>query len=152
MKRILRNLAITGGSLLGAAVVGPLLIPIPPLKGVTIPKNLARPLSQFMDIDGIEVHYQSLGQGQPVFLLLHGFAASVFTWREALRPLSEIGRVIAYDRPAFGLTERPMPEDWQGKNPYSIESQDQLLIRLMDKLEIEETILVGHSAGGTQAL
>jgi pimeloyl-ACP methyl ester carboxylesterase len=45
-----------------------------------------------------------------------------------------------------------MPEAWQGENPYTIESQTQLLVRLMDKLEIENVILVGHSAGGTQAL
>jgi pimeloyl-ACP methyl ester carboxylesterase len=148
MKRWLRKFGIV----LGALLIGPILIPIPPLKRVVAPKKLAKSESQFMEIDGIEVHYQDRGEGTPILLLLHGFMANVFTWREALKPLSQIGRVIAYDRPAFGLTERPMPEDWPGENPYTIESQDRLLIHLIDQLDTERVVLVGHSAGGTQAL
>jgi pimeloyl-ACP methyl ester carboxylesterase len=152
MKPWKRNLAIAIGSILLIVMVGPLIIPIPPLSDTLPPKALAGPDSLFIGIDGVEVHYQSAGEGEPVILLLHGFAASLFSWREVQEPLSQTGRVIAYDRPAFGLTERPMPEDWGDVNPYTIESQTQLLIHLMDALEIEKAILVGNSAGGTQAL
>jgi len=34
-----------------------------------------------------------------------------------MEPLSRHGMVIAFDRPAFGLTERPLT--WEGQNPYS---------------------------------
>jgi len=58
--------------------------------------------------------------------------------------------VIAFDRPAFGLTERPMPEDWQdGLNPYSPQAQPLLTVGLMNALGVEKAILVGNSAGGT---
>jgi pimeloyl-ACP methyl ester carboxylesterase len=42
-------------------------------------------------------------------VLLHGFAASVFSWREVMGPLAESHTVVAIDRPGFGLTERPCP-------------------------------------------
>jgi pimeloyl-ACP methyl ester carboxylesterase len=152
MKPWKRNLAILVGILLLILFIGPLIVPIPPLEDTLAPKELAGPDSQFLEIDGIEVHYQSAGEGEPTFFLLHGFAASLFSWREVWEPLSQIGHVVAYDRPAFGLTERPMPEDWGDVNPYTIEAQTQLLIHLMDELEIKKAILVGNSAGGTQAL
>lgn len=131
--------------------VGPFLVPVPPLENTLPVQDLADEDSLFADINGIEVHYKASGEGEPVFILLHGFGASAFSWREVLEPLSEIGTVIAYDRPAFGLTERPL--NWpENQNPYSPESQVQLVISLMDYLGIEKAILVGNSAGGTVAL
>jgi pimeloyl-ACP methyl ester carboxylesterase len=64
--------------------------------------------------------------------------------------LAELGTVVAFDRPAFGLTERPLPDAWQ-TNPYTPEAQAELVIGLMDTLEIEQAILIGNSAGGTIA-
>lgn len=143
--RILLGLA---GILLLILLVGPFLLPIPPLEGTVPPEQLADPDSRFVEVNGLRVHYKTMGQGEPALLLLHGFAASVFTWREVMGPLSEIGTVIAFDRPAFGLTERPMPGEWQGQNPYSPEAQANLTVALMDELGVERAVLVGNSAGG----
>ncbi len=119
----------------------------------TVPvEQLAEPDSQFTDVDGLSVHYKVVGQDGHPMLLLHGFAASVFSWRKVMEPLSEAGAVIAFDRPAFGLTERPMPEEWEGRNPYTPEAQADLTVALMDELGVEKAVLVGHSAGGTVAL
>ena len=61
--------------------------------------------------------------------------------------LAKYGTVIAYDRPAFGLTERPL--EWaEGESPYSPEAQIKLVISFMDALDIEQAILIGNSAGG----
>jgi len=57
---------------------------------------------------------------------------------------------VAFDRPAFGLTERPLV--WEGDNPYSPDFQVGLVIGLMDRLNIEQAILIGNSAGGKIAL
>jgi pimeloyl-ACP methyl ester carboxylesterase len=138
--------------LLAILFVGPFLIPVPPLEGTLPPRQLADADSRFLEIEGIQVHYKTAGKGQPVFVLLHGFAASLFSWREVIGPLAEIGTVIAFDRPAFGLTERPIPGEWSGQNPYSPAAQVDLLFGLMDALDVEQAILVGNSAGGTLAL
>lgn len=128
-------------------LVGPLVIPIPPLTDTVPVQDLAEPDSRFMEVNSLEVHYKMYGSGEPVVILLHGFASSTYTWNDIMPELAESGTVIAYDRPAFGLTERPMPGDWEGESPYSNESQVALLIGLMDALEVENAILVGHSAG-----
>lgn len=135
--------------LLLALVVGPFLVPVPPLVGTVSERELADPDSKFIEVNGLSVHYKEQGAGQTAFILLHGFGASAFSWREVLGPFSELGRVIAYDRPAFGLTSRPMPGDWTGENPYSPEAQASIVIGLMNALGIEKAWLVGNSAGGT---
>lgn len=129
--------------------VGPFLIPVPPLTGTVSERELADSDSKFVEVNGLSVHYKEQGTGESVFILLHGFGASTYSWREVMEPFSEIGRVIAYDRPAFGLTSRPMPGDWTNDNPYSPESQAAIVVGLMDALGIEQAYLVGNSAGGT---
>jgi pimeloyl-ACP methyl ester carboxylesterase len=121
------------------------------LTGTFPESDLADPESRFAEIDGLTVHYKEMGQGEPVFILLHGFGASEFTWREVIEPLSRQGRVIVYDRPAFGLTERLMPGAWTGTNPYSVQGNIELLDGLMDELGVEKAVLVGNSAGGDLA-
>jgi pimeloyl-ACP methyl ester carboxylesterase len=147
-----RVLLVTTGAAAFAAVIGPLLVPVRPLKGTVPPKQLADVDSRFMDVNGVEVHYKTLGSGEPAFILLHGFAASAFSWREVMVPLAELGTVVAYDRPSSGLTERPLPGDWTGDSPYSPEAQIAQLIGLMDALGLRQAVLVGNSAGGTVAL
>jgi pimeloyl-ACP methyl ester carboxylesterase len=134
-------------ALLALVLVGPFLVPVRDLDNTWPVEDLADPDSIFLEVNGLNVHLKRTGSGQPVFILLHGFGASTFSWREVMTPLSAYGTVIAYDRPAFGLTERPL--DWDGVNPYSEEGNLNLLLGLMDELDIERAVLVGNSAGGT---
>jgi pimeloyl-ACP methyl ester carboxylesterase len=147
MKKFLKIIGIAFSVMLALLLVVPFLIPVPPLKDTVPAEQLADPDSLFVEVNGIQVHYKTYGQGEPTFILLHGFGASLFSWHAVTTPLSEYGTVIAYDRPAFGLTERPMT--WEGENPYSPQAQVDLVIGLMDELNIEKAILVGNSAGGT---
>ena len=129
----------------------PFLVPVRPLEDVVPPEELADRDSRFVEVKGIRIHYKQMGEGAPVMILLHGFGASTFSWREVMPSLAEGGTVIAFDRPAFGLTERPMrgTVDWPGYNPYSYDAQPELVVGLMDALGIESAVLVGNSAGGT---
>jgi pimeloyl-ACP methyl ester carboxylesterase len=150
MKSCLRGTLFLVALALLILLVGPFLVRVPPLEGTVPPEQLADPDSRFVEVDGLKIHYKTAGQGEPVWVLLHGFPASVYTWREVLAPLGEHGRVIAFDRPAFGLTERPL--EWDGLNPYSPEAQAALTTGLMDALGVERAILVGNSAGGAVAV
>lgn len=138
--------------LLLVILVGPLILPIPPLpEGVPV-EALADSDSRFIEVNSIDVHYKMHGSGEPVMIFLHGFASSTYSWEDVMPELAELGTVVAYDRPAFGLTERPMAGEWTGESPYSNQSQVSMLVGLMDALGIEKAILIGHSAGAAIAM
>jgi pimeloyl-ACP methyl ester carboxylesterase len=150
MKSLFRWFLYLLGGVLLLVLIGPFLIPFPPLQDTVPVQELADEDSLFTEVFGLRVHYKEDGQGEPTLVLLHGFAASVFSWRKVQEPLAQYGRVVAFDRPAFGLTERPL--NWQGPNPYAAENQADLTVALMERLGIEQAILVGNSAGGTVAV
>jgi pimeloyl-ACP methyl ester carboxylesterase len=131
--------------------VGPYLVPLPGLRDAQPPEKLADPDSLFIEVDDLTVHCKLAGGGERSVVLLHGFGASLFSWREVATELSKNSTVLAFDRVGFGLTERPLPGDWTGANPYAPEAQVNLTVALMDELGIERAVLVGHSAGGTIA-
>jgi pimeloyl-ACP methyl ester carboxylesterase len=138
--------------LLLLVLAGPFFISITPLENTFSPKELADPDSRFIEVDGLKFHYKTQGEGEPVFLLFHGFSANVFTWHEVMAPLARMGTVVAYDRLASGLSQRIMPGEWQGQNPYTPAQQVVQAIALMDALGIEKAIFIGNSAGGNIAL
>jgi pimeloyl-ACP methyl ester carboxylesterase len=150
VKKTLRFLVILVGILLAILLISPFLIPVPPLQGIKPVAELADEDSRFATIGDLGVHYKRMGEGGQVFILLHGFGASLFSWHAVMEPFSRMGTVIAYDRPAFGLTQRPM--SWTGLNPYDTEAQVELLLGLMNHFSIQKAVLVGNSAGGTIAM
>jgi pimeloyl-ACP methyl ester carboxylesterase len=152
MRRLLRAILILLGVLLVVALVVPFLIPVSRLEGTVPVEQLADPDGRFVDLNGVKVHFKVAGEGRPAVVLLHGFASSVFSWREVMGPLAEGHTVVAFDRPGFGLTERPLPGEWQGQSPYSAEAQADLTVALMDTLGIDRAVLIGNSAGGTVAV
>lgn len=151
MKHLIRGVLIVLAALIIMALVVPFLIPVPPLKDTLPPEQLADPDSRFVDIGDLRIHYKMAGQGAPALVLMHGLAASTFSWREVMAPLSARGTVIAFDRPSSGLTSRPLAGEWKGLNPYTREAQSDQTIALLDELGIQKAILVGNSAGGTIA-
>src|SRR5271163_4833739 len=61
-----------------------------------------------VEADGVNVFYRAAGNpGAPVVLLLHGFPASSFMFRELIPRVAGQYRVIAPDLPGFGFTEVP---------------------------------------------
>lgn len=135
-------------------LVGPFLVPVS-TSGNLNKEEAAAALwegrSQFVELAGHEVHYVTAGDpnSKRLIVLLHGFGASAFSYKDVLDPLSELGYVIAYDRAAFGFTERP--KSWK-TNPYGIQGQLLVLDQLIAKFGREKDVFVlGHSAGGNIA-
>jgi len=144
------------GLLLGAAalVLGPFLVPVRRPEGLLDPEDLADPDSRFVDVAGVTLHVKEAGDsGSPCTLVfLHGFASSVYAWRDVMRAMAPRARVIAFDRPGFGLSSRPLGTQPGAESPYSMESSVRQTIALMDALGVERTTLVGHSQGAAIAL
>ncbi len=136
-------------------LVGPFLIPVNS-SGTLTKEEAAAEIwgseSKFVELAGQEVHYVTAGNpsSKRLIVLLHGFGASAFSYKDVLAPLGEIGYVIAYDRTGFGFTERPT--SWSGSNPYGIEAQLALLDELVTEFGANKDVFIlGHSAGGNIA-
>jgi pimeloyl-ACP methyl ester carboxylesterase len=135
-------------------LVGPFLVPVN-TTGTQTKEEAAEALWQgkrsFTELAGHQVHYVTSGDpdSERLIVLLHGFGASAFSYKDVLDPLGELGYVIAYDRAAFGFTERPT--SWE-TNPYGIEGQLAVLDQLIDQFgKDKEVFVLGHSAGGNIA-
>ena len=152
MKKILRTLLAVPLVILAIILIIPLIIALPALPDLAPVDELTDPDSQFIEIESLKVHYKQAGSGPTTLILLHGFGASTFSWHAVMQPMAAANRVIAYDRPAFGLTSRPLPGDWSNRNPYSLDGQADLLVALLDAKGIDQAVLVGNSAGGTLAV
>jgi pimeloyl-ACP methyl ester carboxylesterase len=156
--KISKILTRVGLVVLALLLIVPFLVPVE-TTGVKTYREVAGEGATFATAQGIEIFYEKTDfvcqadkdcSNPPVIFLMHGFGANTFSYREVTKPLSELGDVIAYDRPGFGLTERPT--SWEGENPYGSVGQDLILDELIETFASgRDVILVGHSAGGTLA-
>ncbi|KAK7402321.1 hypothetical protein VNO78_14500 [Psophocarpus tetragonolobus] len=90
-------------------------------------------------------------------VLIHGFGGGVFSWRHVMGPLARQSNctVAAFDRPGWGLTSRPIRDDWEKKelpNPYKLETQVDLLLSFCSEIGFSSVVLIGHDDGGLLAL
>ena len=96
-------------------------------------------------INGIQVHYQQQGQGEPL-VLVHGITSCLAQWYYKLFPeLAKDYRVTIYDLRGHGLTEVT-------EHGYDSRNMALDLLGLLDHLGIERASFVGHSFGGPIAL
>lgn len=85
------------------------------------------------DVDGVHVFYRAAGDpAAPVVLLLHGFPASSFMFRELIPRLADEFRVIAPDLPGFGFTEVPKDRSYT----YSFDALANTIDRFTQALEL----------------
>jgi pimeloyl-ACP methyl ester carboxylesterase len=140
---------------IAAFLIVPMVIPFES-SGTKTNVEAAGANAEFAMIDEINVHVETeqySGNSTakvPLFILMHGFGASTFSWRYVMDSMSKQGEVLAYDRPGFGFTDRPT--SWSGNNPYGFAGNFDLLDGLIERYGSgQEIILVGHSAGGSLA-
>jgi pimeloyl-ACP methyl ester carboxylesterase len=100
----------------------------------------------FVSVDGLRIHYQTVGQGSDV-LLIHGWVSSWRMWARTMSRLAAGGyRATAIDLVGFGESAKPA-DDW-----YSLDNYTAMLVAVCDQLHLDRPALVGHSMGGTLAL
>jgi len=105
------------------------------------------PAGHFITVDGVKLHYLERGQG-PALVLLHGNGVDATDWEHSglLDAAAEHYRVIAFDRPGFGYSERPRSTVW------TPDQQARLLHHALQELKVDSAIVVGHSWGTLVAL
>ncbi|MBP9233374.1 MAG: alpha/beta hydrolase [Hyphomonadaceae bacterium] len=133
-----RNLAVALAGV-SAVLVGTALFNVSQAKRV---ESKHPPLGDFVTVDGVRLHYVERGAGPPV-VLVHGNATMLQDWivSGALDALAQSHRVIAFDRPGFGYSERPRSRVWTPT------LQAELLAKAIAALGIKAPTLVGHSLG-----
>jgi pimeloyl-ACP methyl ester carboxylesterase len=105
------------------------------------------PQGRFVKVDGVRLHYIERGEG-PTLVLLHGngVLANDFEHSGLLDRAAQHYRVIAFDRPGFGYSERPRSKVW------TPQAQARLLRHALQELDVESAIVLGHSWGTLVAL
>jgi pimeloyl-ACP methyl ester carboxylesterase len=115
------------------------------------------PVGRFLEVDGTRLHYLDEGPadtgttgvgGDPPVVLLHGNTVTLDDWivSGVFDLVAVSRRVVAFDRPGFGYSERPRHRSWTPA------AQAHLLRRACRRLGVERPVLVGHSWGTLVAL
>ncbi len=104
------------------------------------------PQGRFIDVPGARLHVVEKGEGPPL-LLIHGLAGNLRHYTYGLvDKLAGQYRVIAVDRPGAG---------WSVRSPgasATLSAQADVMAALIDALQLDRPVVVGHSLGGGIAL
>lgn len=104
------------------------------------------PQEKFVKANGIDFHYLEWGnKDNPPLLLLHGFAQTCHSWDFVALSLSDKFRVVALDQRGHGDTS------WDIDGDYSPGKYQEDLRSVIDRLGLDNLILIGLSMGGRNA-
>jgi pimeloyl-ACP methyl ester carboxylesterase len=98
-----------------------------------------------VDVDGLKIFYREAGRrGRPALLLLHGFPASSFMYRDLLERLADRFHLVAPDYPGFGYSEAPAPDAY----PYTFDALARTTERFAEQLDLQRYGLYMQDFGG----
>jgi pimeloyl-ACP methyl ester carboxylesterase len=105
------------------------------------------PSGQFIDIDGVRLHYVEHGRGDPL-VLLHGNGSMIQDFQSSglIDLAAQRHRVIVFDRPGYGHSDRPRGRVW------TADAQADLFYHALRALGVTRPIVLGHSWGASVAL
>ena len=91
-----------------------------------------------------EINYTDSGKGNTL-VFLHGFTETLNMWKAFSKKLSEQFRVVCIDLPGHGQSECI-------DEVHSMELMADVTKHVLDKLSVNECVVIGHSMGGYVAL
>ena len=105
------------------------------------------PMGRFITVDGIRLHYVERGTGSPL-VLLHGNGSMIqdFVSSGLVDLAAKTYRVIAFDRPGFGYSERPRSTVWTPA------AQADLINTALMQMGVFQPLVLGHSWGTLVAI
>jgi pimeloyl-ACP methyl ester carboxylesterase len=102
--------------------------------------------SEFVTVNGTEIHYRIEGQETaPTLLLIHGTYSSLQTWDGWIEELADQFRLVRLDMPGFGLTGP------RADGPNRLEGLIETVGGFCDELGLSEVAVAGNSLGGAVA-
>jgi pimeloyl-ACP methyl ester carboxylesterase len=105
------------------------------------------PVGQFLEVNGVRLHYVERGSGEPL-VLLHGNGSMIQDFQSSglIDSASKNYRVIVFDRPGFGHSDRPRNVIWTPT------AQADLINRALQRLGVSHATVLGHSWGASVAV
>jgi pimeloyl-ACP methyl ester carboxylesterase len=104
------------------------------------------PTDNYLNVNGLRLHTRDwAGAGQSV-VLVHGLASNARIWDQAAPILAGQFRVVALDQRSHGLSEAPPDSN------YSFDSICADLRGMIEALDFERPVVVGHSWGASVAV
>ena len=91
--------------------------------------------------DGVFINHKSYGDGQYTLLFVHGWCIDQTYWSNQVEALNTDYRVVTIDLPGFG-------ESGINRETWNIETYGSDVHAVIDQLQLDNVILVGHSMGG----
>jgi esterase len=99
-----------------------------------------------IQLPDIRLYYEEHGEGVPI-LCVHGTSGSAMTWESSIDELTQLGRVIVYDRRGCTRSERPDPYPTTSVSEHADDSA-----ALLETLSATPAIVIGRSYGGAIAI
>jgi pimeloyl-ACP methyl ester carboxylesterase len=105
------------------------------------------PAGQFLEVNGVRLHYVERGSGAPL-VLLHGNGSMIQDFESSglIDLAAKNYRVIVFDRPGFGHSDRPRNVVWTPA------AQAELINSALHRLGVSHAIVLGHSWGASVAV
>jgi pimeloyl-ACP methyl ester carboxylesterase len=103
----------------------------------------SKPISDFVQVNGIRLHYLDWGGTGPTLIFLTGMGCSAYIFRDFAPRFADRFRVLALTRRGQGDSDYP-------ETGYDAETLTEDIRQFMDSLSIQKTILVGHSLAGVE--
>ncbi len=105
------------------------------------------PAGRFIHVDGARLHYIERGSGDAL-VLLHGNGSMIEDFESSglIDLAAKNFRVIVFDRPGFGHSDRPRNVVW------TPEAQAELIKHALDRLKVSNATVLGHSWGASVAV
>src|SRR4051794_13938427 len=105
------------------------------------------PAGQFLEVNGVRLHYVERGSGKPL-VLLHGNGSMIQDFESSglINLAAQNYRTIVFDRPGFGHSDRPRNVVWTPT------AQADLISGALRRLGVSHAIVLGHSWGATVAV
>jgi haloalkane dehalogenase len=102
--------------------------------------------SNYVEQDGLRLHYLDEGEGPPV-LLLHGEPTWSYLYRTIIPELTPVARAIAPDYFGFGRSDKPL-----AREAYSYDFHVRSIARLVEELDLRDATVVVQDWGGPVGL